>query len=749
MMKMGTTSRTTAALVVALAAASAANGDIRYWVGDLFDWWDDDAMWATGPNGAGGAGMPGPGDVARGYHGDPSTVQTILYRNGSGQFTDLLQVDISGFGTGSSGFIHFVMNQDTLRAGTVTFGRFGNTTVTLSDGWLAVDDWLELGDEFNATTCDISGDAIVTCYRLIVGRDGGGATLNHSGGSVTLNDLNIPDGADAVGTYNMTGGVLYASRDVVVGRYNAAPFSGLANTGTFDQSGGQVTVEEYLTLGDQGEGTYLLRGGELDVFGRINLADYFDNGGRGVFTQSGGMLTAPTLRFYEPSPGFDNVATFEGGTASITNVDWSGSGDVIIDGGDVTVTGIIDMDEPSFVDVRSGLLTVSDFLLDHPDASVRHAGGTTLADDVEVDSDANWVMTGGTLNTAALRITGPEATFGMQGGTVLADAVVATGDVNLLAGDIEADMFTTLLNTDGRTRIAGGNLYASTISNNDVFRLDSGLTAGGMTSRGDFTLGLFTNTATGELHIAGGTFGHDLVNYGEITLDTTLYCEGKVYNRQHLTLDDRILSLSTLFENTHVIHLNMHAIGCSGGEVVNTADPEARIVGPGAIMGDFRNHGTVEAVQFQVQGDMRTNGRIDYDVDSTGGGTVVVFGTATMDGTARFYLDPGDLPSTGVQWPVISANAINGEFAAIEVIPPDIGIDIALFTDGNRIMARTIPGLCAGDVDGDRDVDFSDLNALLDNWGVSGVGVPGDLNDSGRVDFGDLNILLDNWGLNC
>ncbi|MCA9310259.1 MAG: hypothetical protein KDA21_03580 [Phycisphaerales bacterium] len=61
-----------------------------------------------------------------------------------------------------------------------------------------------------------------------------------------------------------------------------------------------------------------------------------------------------------------------------------------------------------------------------------------------------------------------------------------------------------------------------------------------------------------------------------------------------------------------------------------------------------------------------------------------------------------------------------------------------------------VPLPCPGDVNGDRRVDFSDLEILLDRWGTTGIGgMTGDLNSDGNVNFADLNILLDRWGTSC
>lgn len=52
---------------------------------------------------------------------------------------------------------------------------------------------------------------------------------------------------------------------------------------------------------------------------------------------------------------------------------------------------------------------------------------------------------------------------------------------------------------------------------------------------------------------------------------------------------------------------------------------------------------------------------------------------------------------------------------------------------------------CVGDINGDGDVDFTDLNILLAAFGTSGS-VPGDIDGDGQVTFSDLTILLSAWG---
>lgn len=61
------------------------------------------------------------------------------------------------------------------------------------------------------------------------------------------------------------------------------------------------------------------------------------------------------------------------------------------------------------------------------------------------------------------------------------------------------------------------------------------------------------------------------------------------------------------------------------------------------------------------------------------------------------------------------------------------------------------PGVapCSGDTNGDRVVDFLDLNNVLSDFGVTAPGLAGDVNHDGVCDFIDLNIVLGAFGTSC
>lgn len=68
----------------------------------------------------------------------------------------------------------------------------------------------------------------------------------------------------------------------------------------------------------------------------------------------------------------------------------------------------------------------------------------------------------------------------------------------------------------------------------------------------------------------------------------------------------------------------------------------------------------------------------------------------------------------------------------------------------SAISPPTAPAPCDGDADYDRDVDFSDIVAVLSNFGASGDPyTSGDCNGSGTTDFSDITTALSLFGTTC
>ncbi len=135
--------------------------------------------------------------------------------------------------------------------------------------------WVEVDDSTGLWL--LSGS--LTTREELVGNQGPGATLTHSGGRNTIRDLlslGVQNGSD--GTYVLEDGELIASAISI----------GTAGSGAFIQHGGRNGVEDWLTTGDAegGVGEYMLTGGDLSA--------YFETvgfQGTGTFNHTGGTNT--------------------------------------------------------------------------------------------------------------------------------------------------------------------------------------------------------------------------------------------------------------------------------------------------------------------------------------------------------------------------------------------------------------------------------------------------------------------------
>jgi hypothetical protein len=65
------------------------------------------------------------------------------------------------------------------------------------------------------------------------------------------------------------------------------------------------------------------------------------------------------------------------------------------------------------------------------------------------------------------------------------------------------------------------------------------------------------------------------------------------------------------------------------------------------------------------------------------------------------------------------------------------------------ILNITPTAPCLGDANGDGIVNFTDLSAVLTEFGRTGEGLSCDFDNDGDVDFDDLNGVLSNFGNTC
>ncbi len=202
-----------------------------------------------------------------------------------------------GFYSGSNGTYELSGNgQFSAHAGHV--GRDGTGTFRQTGGTNTIQDWLAIGFETGSNgTYELSGNGELSTFQSQVGRRGTG-TFTQTGGSHSVQSFVFVGGdGGGDGTYNLSNGTLTASI-VSVGDGDHA-------SGIFIQSGGDVTINDLLVgrhLG--GEGVYELHGGTINVGGWITIGQE----GKGSFIMDGGTINATD----------DGGLIVFGGTGSLT-----------------------------------------------------------------------------------------------------------------------------------------------------------------------------------------------------------------------------------------------------------------------------------------------------------------------------------------------------------------------------------------------------------------------------------------------
>ncbi len=221
-----------------------------------------------------------------------------------------------------------------------------------------------------------------------------GGTASVAQGNPTCGDLTLGVSGGS-GSVNMTGGSLSA---ISGGR----EYVGYSGTGTFTQSGGMNTVNNFLLLGNvNGSGSYNLTGGNLTA-----IFEYVGNAGRGSFTQSGGTHAVPGEFFVGSNAGSNGSYNLSGGSfsAGYEFVGNSGMGSFAQSGGTNTATelylGEASGSSGTYSLSGNGILSTGNENIGLPTggtAIFQHSGGANSTVGLYLSNRGSYVLGGGSL----------------------------------------------------------------------------------------------------------------------------------------------------------------------------------------------------------------------------------------------------------------------------------------------------------------------------------------------------------------
>jgi autotransporter-associated beta strand protein/T5SS/PEP-CTERM-associated repeat protein len=500
---------------------------------------------------------------------------------GSLNITGALRIGNDGGSVGimnlESGGVN-VANSGAVFAGTENnIGHGGGVaTLNISGGFLSVSDVLRLGNEGGTGTINMTGGLITKTGngQFLVGHNNGSGTVVQSGGTITANnELYIGnENAGASGTYTLSGtGALTVSNEVVVGRESG--------TGVLNVDGGTITTEGNgnMYIGRRnGTGTLNQTAGTISVNREFGVGTRDDNKiGTGTYNLSGGSLAAANNIFIGKEQGSSGTMDMTGGTMSTSDKLQIGHNQAT---GDLTQSG--------------GTINVQNEVYIGNENSAASIGTYTLSG-TGVLNVGNEVIVGRDNGTG---------TFNLDGGTVNATKIsggTGSATVNFNGGVI-------------RAKRDEGNL----IENLDTANVDNG---GIKIDSNGF------NVATSQA--LSGTGGLEKSGSGSLTL-----------NGAHTYTGPTLVSAGTL-----KLELNSSITSAV------TVDAGATLAGAGTVAGDLSFNSGANFV-FSLTETLLVNGTsvsfVDFGIDDLVGLTsdtavgayTIIGGSATIDTTGLLNL---------------------------------------------------------------------------------------------------------------
>lgn len=416
--------------------------------------------------------------------------------------------------------------------------------------------------------------------------------------------------------------------------------------------------------------------------------------------------------------------------------------------------------------------------------------------DVEITAGTfTMLSTAGAVANAGTITTAPGATVRISGLTPFENTgqVIAAGGTVAFAGNETIDSFdpSRVMTANGFVRIEGSaDLLGSTLSLDDdrgQWSVNSGRVHNGSIEIadgsslilastqqgarnhlenvsvtglliGDTNFRIGDNVAFERLAIDGafGTFDTAQV-LGDVSLErgasTVLFSSAGAGAQATIEQSAGIAARRVeLGDPTPVLTLDL-----AGRELVNRGDIEAdrgrvevvnapRVVNEGAITVDTMSRITInEDFAQSASGSLfisvaegASNSRFQVNASAT------LAGSLTLDARDPSFLSIGSLV------PVFRAESgIVGWFDSIFIEQPGSESDIRVALRVNQLGDADILSALVrhvADVSGDGVVDFTDLNTVTSEFGLSGSLLAGDANTDGVVDFLDLNLVLSNFG---
>lgn len=431
-------------------------------------------------------------------------------------------------------------------------------------------------------------DGTLTTGALVVAQVNATGTFNQSGGSVTVNGfLTVGEGAGSSGTYNLSGGTLTSGNTIIGAALLAEPSNGV---GVFNQIGGSFETG-FLNVGGggfalKGTGTYQLDSGDLVV--NVNMVLGNNVGGNGMFYQTGGTVQV-------------------NGTDPIFHGLFINSGSYSLSGGSLEIASNLIV-----ADVASGSFTQTGGTLDV-------GGRINVGKDAGVTGTFTMYTTPGGTASAALMTVGDAGTgsVSISGGSLAVTSATAGTEQSIVLGRQAGSSGSIIMSGTGSLSAAGILLLGESGSGYVIQSDSSSVTVAGLRlgqatgSFGIYTLDGGTLDVTSFGAVAGrtrvglagdGTFNQNGGTHTTTALEIggTTFAQGSggngVYNLNGGTLD---VAGGTVFVRPGGAGSGSGTLNVAGGSLTAALIDNKDTVNysGGAITANVSNNGT-----FNVSG---------------------------------------------------------------------------------------------------------------------------------------------------
>jgi len=314
---------------------------------------------------------------------------TLIQKSGVNAIADGLYVGAFGEGNynlqggtlasayqeiGSGGTGHFTQTGGINTASTqISLGNIGTGTYTLAGGTLNV-----------ASFANGSGTGTLAIR---------GGTLNHTGATINVDNFEWSDNA----SFQLTNGKSLNTQNQYI------------NAGTFTQTSGDNSSNNFNLAYDLGDATYNLNGGSLTTNNMV-IADFNKTG---TFNLNGGSLAANNV-----SVGVNGLAGVNGGTGIFNHnaTVFRPDGDVYL-GRDKSSSGTYNLNAGTLSGARKYIGFEGDGIFNHNGGSnISTTGGIILAS--ELGSTGTYNLNAGTLRTIQVVDGDGISTFNFNGGNI-------------------------------------------------------------------------------------------------------------------------------------------------------------------------------------------------------------------------------------------------------------------------------------------------------------------------------------------